>query len=201
MKRSELVGLVRELMAEQDNSSVEMEKALKAGLAQLKEDVDVTPTLSEMLDEEERLDESMTGLIVGGLLAAPKLLTWLGKAVNAIAKFFKGGEETEIGKGIEHAGHKWEGLYVKSIAFVLKKMRKSKLGVLYTEKDGSIDEERLYAASQIIYGVILAVAAGNAVSGALSTNSAIVQGLESVFGGTKAVEIVQISRKVFQALS
>jgi len=201
MKRSELVGLVRELMAEQDDSSVEMEKALKAGLAQLKEDVDLTPSLSEMLDEEEQLDESMTGLIVGGLLAAPKLLTWLGKAVNAIAKFFKGGEETEIGHGIEHAGHKWEGLYVKSIAWALKKMHKSKLGKYYSEEDGSLDEDKLYALSQTIYGVILALAAGNAVSGALNSGSVVVQGLESLFGGTKAIEIVQIAQKVRHVLA
>ena len=68
-------------------------------------------------------------------------------------------------------------------------------------KDGKQNNKDLYAVSKVVFGVILAVAAGNAISAAVSTSSPIIAALESIFGGTKVAEIIGIVPKVAKAVA
>lgn len=182
-----------------ENEPVDLDKAMQQGLAALEagssslKDED----LSQVVKEDEVLNESATGLIVGGILAAPKLIEWLGKAIGKISKLF-GKDDSAIAKGIEKFGKKWEKLYVKTIAVIIKK---TGFAEALWMKGGKQDNENLYALSKTIFGIILAVAAGNAISAAVSTSSPIIAALESVFGGTKVAEIIGIVPKVTKALT
>ena len=145
-------------------------------------------------EEKEIIDEAIGSLVVGGLLAAPKLVEWLGGAIKFLAKKFLGKDETKVADWIIKKGKKWEGLYIKAISAAVKLTGFAKQ--IWKKEDGSIDEQKLVLTSKVLFAVILAVAGGMAVKGVLSANSAIIQALESTFAGVKAVEIATIAGKV-----
>lgn len=182
------------------STSQDLDKAMQQGLSKLNSipsdlnDEDLSTVVKE---QKEILTESITGLVIGGVLAAPKILQWIGTGVGAIAKFFTG-NESEIAKWIEEKGEKWEKFYVKSISFVV---RKTGFASAIWKKDGVQNDNLLYATSKVIYGIILAAAAGQAISGAITAASPIFTALEGVLGGVKVVEIVGIIPKVKQAIS
>jgi len=158
--------------------------ALLQGLSALK-DLDKV----EGVELEEDINESVTGLVVSGLLAAPKILEWIGKAVGYISKAFTGDEESKIAGTLGKVAHKWEGYYLSAIEFAVKK-----LGIAKNvwSVDGEVDKDKLKTTAKILYAVILALAAGNAVSTVLSPSSAIIKAIEGALGGIKGTEIVQI---------
>ena len=182
-----------------EDETAGLDKAMAKGLSALEtgdsllDDEDLSQVVKE---DKEQLNESITGLVVGGILAAPKLIQWMGKGIGVIGKLL-GKDESSIAKGIEKFGTKWEKLYIKAIAKVIKTTGFAK--PLWM-KGGKQNDSDLYAVSKVVYGVILAVAAGNAISAALSTSSPIVAALETVFGTTKVVEIIGIVPKVAQAI-
>ena len=183
-----------------EDETADLDKAMAKGLSALEmgdsslEDEDLSQVVKE---DKEQLNESITGLVVGGILAAPKLIQWIGKSIGTIGKLL-GKDENSIAKGIEKFGTKWEKLYIKVIAKVIKTTGFAK--PLWM-KDGKQNDSDLYAVSKVVFGVILAVAAGNAISAAVSTSSPIVAALEGIFGGTKVTEIVGIVPKVTKALN
>ena len=152
--------------------------------------------LSEAIitEEKEVLNEAITSLIIGGLLAAPKLIEWLGKAIKYIGKKLLGKDENKIADWIIEKGHKWEKLYIKAIIVAVKLTGFAKQ--IWKKEDGSIDEQKLILTAKVLFAVILAVAGGMAVKGVLSTNSVIIQALESTFAGVKGTEIVGIANKI-----
>ena len=87
----------------EENTSQDLDKAMQQGLSKLNsissnlDDEDLSKVVKE---QKEILTESITGLVIGGVLAAPKILQWIGTGVGAIAKFFTG-NESEIAKWIE----------------------------------------------------------------------------------------------------
>ena len=151
------------------------------------EGLDLSETI---LKEKEELNESLTGLVVGGLLAAPKLVEWLGKAIGFISKKFAKKDESEIAEWIEKFAHKWEKLYLKAIIAAVKLTGFAK-GV-WKDKEGNIDEKKLVTTAKILFVVILTVAGGAAVKSALTAKSAIITALESTFGSIKVKEILNI---------
>jgi len=183
-----------------EDETADLDKAMAKGLSALEmgdsalEDEDLSQVVKE---DKEQLNESITGLVVGGILAAPKLIQWLGKSIGAIGKLL-GKDESSIAKGITKFGTKWEKLYVKAIAAVIKTTGFAKSLWM---KDGKQNDKDLYAVSKVVFGVILAVAAGNAISAAVSTSSPIIAALESIFGGTKVAEIIGIVPKVAKAVA
>jgi hypothetical protein len=90
----------KEKVTEVEAEDSSIDDAIKGGASQLAD-------LSSLKEEEyestlttegEVLNESVTGLIVGGLLATPKLMEWLGKGINWIAKKLAGKDENKIRK-------------------------------------------------------------------------------------------------------
>lgn len=145
-------------------------------------------------EEKEVLKEAIGSLVIGGLLAAPKLIEWLGKAIKFIGKKLAGKDENKIAEWIIQFGHKWEKLYIKAIIVAIKATGFA--SKIWKNANGSIDEQKLVLTAKVLFAVILAVASGVAVKGVLSSNSAIIQALESTFAGVKGAEIAGIIGKV-----
>ncbi len=193
-----LAGLLTEseyseaVVKEEEQAEVdpEVDSAMKAALSTLGD----VESLDEIQEEEHNLSESIVGLVGSGVLAAPKLLSWIGKAIGFISKAFKGKDESSIANSIESVAHKWEGLYLKAITAGIKATGLAKS--VWKKEDGSIDQEKLKIASKIVYAIILALAAGNALKTVLSPETAIIRAIEGSLGGVKAVEISQIASKL-----
>jgi hypothetical protein len=147
-----------------------------------------------IVSEKNILNEAVASLVIGGLLAAPKLIEWLGKAIKFIAKKLAGKDENKIAEWIIKFGHKWEKLYIKTIIMALKLTGFASR--IWKKQDGSIDESKITLTAQVLFAVILAVAGGMAIKGVLSSNSVIIQALESTFAGVKATEITGIANKL-----
>jgi hypothetical protein len=162
----------------------ETDSALSQGLSALK-DIDEV----EGLEVEEELNESVTGLVISGLLASPKILEWISKAIGYISKAFTGDNESKAANKLHDIAHKWEGYYLTAIKFAVKK-----LGIAKSvwSVDGKVDEDKLKTTAKILYAVILALAAGNAANAVLSSNSAVIKAIEGSLGGIKGTEIAQI---------
>ena len=176
------------------NSDTEIDAAMKAGLSALTSGGE---SLDEIKDDEQpkELNESIVGLIASALLAAPKIIEWIGKAIGFISKpFMKDKDENEIAKKIEHFGHKWEKLYLKAIIWVVKKTKF--VQQLWITPDKKIDEQKLLIVAKYIYAGILAIALGNAIKTVLGSASPIMKAIETSLGGIKATEIAQIASKV-----
>jgi hypothetical protein len=189
-------GQYKEKMAEVETEDSSIDDAIKGGASQL----DDLSSLKEgecesaMTVEGELLNESITGLVVGGLLAAPKLLAWLGKSINWIAKKLTGKDEVKIAAWIEKNAHKWEKLYIKAIIGAIKLTGFA--SKIWKKPNGEIDEQKLVTTAQVLYVVILAIAAGSAFKTVLGPDSVVIKALEGVFGSVKVSEIIGFLGKI-----
>jgi len=199
-RMQKLAGLITEseykesLNEEEQINDPEIDAAMKAGLSSLTSD---GASLDEIKDNEhpQELNESILALIGSGLLAAPKILEWMGKAIAFISKpFMKNKDENTVAEKIKHFAHKWEKVYIKAIVWVVKKTKFVK--DIWMNKDGNIDEQKLLTVAKYIYAGILAIAMGNAVGTVLGPASPIIKAIEGSLGTVKAVEIAQIASKV-----
>ena len=185
------------LLKEEKDTEIEaidnaVEDAIKLlNPAELKE-IDLSEAI--IAEEKEVLKEAVSSLVIGGLLAAPKLIEWLGKAIKFIGKKLAGKDENKIADWIINFGHKWEKFYIKVLVNAVKLTGFA--SQIWKNKDGSIDEQKLVLTAKVLFAVILAVAGGMAIKGVLSTNSVIIQALESTFTGVKATEIAGIANKI-----
>ena len=191
LRMQQLAGLITEnkhsaLILESEEQ--EIDQALSSGVNALQD----LSSLDEI--EEQPLEESVVGLVVSGLLAAPKLIEWLGKGIRWITKPFVGKDENAVAKNIIKFGHKWEKFYIKAIVAAIKFTKFGKQ--LWMLPDNKVDEQKLVSLAKILYGVILSIAAGNALNTVLSGSHPILSAIESTLGGVKAVEIAQIASKV-----
>ena len=183
-------------LLEQEPNDSEIDAAMKAGLSAL---TDGGASLDKIAEEEQpkELNESMGVLVVSGLLAAPKIIEWIGKAIGTISRYYStedNPDDPAFVKKMVHFAHKWEKVYIKTIVWVVKK---TNFGYkLWMTKDGQIDDQKLLILAKIIYAVILSLAIGNAVGTVLGPGSAVLKGIEGTLGGVKAVEVVQIATKI-----
>ena len=186
----------KEKMAEAEAEDSNIDDAIKGGASQLADlsSLKEGEYKSTVTTEGESLNESITGVVVGGLLAAPKLFQWLGKSINWIAKKLTGKDEVKIAAWIEKNAHKWEKLYIKAIMGAIKLTGFA--SKIWKKEDGSVDEQKLLTTAQVLYVVILAVAAGTAVKTVLGPNSAIIKALEATFGSVKVAEITSFLSKI-----
>jgi hypothetical protein len=174
----------------------ELDAAMKAGLSTLSSG---EASLEKLTDKEQpkELNESAVFLIGSALLAAPKVIEWLAKAVGTISKFYStedNPDDPAFIKKITHFAHKWEKLYLNVIIWGVKKTEFAK--TLWTTQDNQVDEQKLVALAKILYAIILALAIGKAVGTILEPGSAILKSIEASLGGVKATEIAQIISKV-----
>lgn len=166
-------------------------KEMKSGLSGLK------GYKAEKPKNEGQLNESVTAMVAGGLLAAPKIIEWIGKGIGFLVKSFSKKDESSIGKSIEKFGHKWEKFYMSLIKGAIKLT-----GFLESnwKKGKEVDEEKLELIAKVIYAVILTVAAGSALKTVLSPASPVIKAIEATFGGIKAAEIATIAKTVANKL-
>jgi hypothetical protein len=182
-------------LREEEQQQQSADQGLSAGLSGLKSGLSgLKGYKAPQPKKEDQLDESVGSLVASGLLAAPKLIEWLGKAVSFIAKKFTGKSESEAGKGIEKFGKKWEGLYVGIIEQAIKLT--GFLQDQWQTKDGKTDKEKLHLIAKVIYAIVLGVALVSAVKGILNPHSVVMASLEAVLGSVKAVEIAGIVKLV-----
>ncbi|MDA7649027.1 hypothetical protein N8580_01695 [Akkermansiaceae bacterium] len=156
-----------------------------------------------IIEDKTQLDESAIGLIAGGLLSAPKLLTLLGKLVGKISKLFgKDTSEEGVAAKIKKAGENLEKKYIKLLMKAIKLTGLVKK--VWTKEDGSIDQDKLHDTAEVVFAVILAVAAISATGGAISAfkdGSALFGALETGLTGIKGAEIADLLGKVGSKLA
>jgi len=149
-------------------------------------------------EEREQIDEAIGGLIVGGILSAPKLIALLGKLIKKIQGLFgKEASEEGIATKIEKAGENLEKKYIK---FLMKAIQMTGIAKqVWKKEDGSVDKEKLHDTAEVIFAVILtvaAVAAGGTAISALKSGSGIMAAIEGGLTGIKSSEILAIVQKI-----
>ena len=82
MKKSELVGLVREVLAEQEND--QLANALKQTFNQLGKEL----TANDDKIADDNVDEAIGLAIAGVTLAIPEIVRLIGSVVKRASKFF-----------------------------------------------------------------------------------------------------------------
>lgn len=153
--------------------------------------------------EKQPINEEAVSLVISGILAAPKLLEWIGKAVGWISKKL-GGKTT--GKNWEKAGKKLEKTYLKIIITLLKWtgfLKDYWTDEVY-EKGKTLptrvkNDQKLLVTAKTIYAVILGVAGLSAGYGAVhsaSVGHAAIAGLETGLFGVKIKDIHHIHDKL-----
>jgi hypothetical protein len=170
----------------------EIDAAMKAALNKLKDDSSLEELPANQTKQD--LNESAAATIIGGLLAAPTVISWIGSAVNYMVSPFSGKDESTAGEAIKRFAHKWEGFYLFIIKGVVKKIGFVK--PLWTNKDGKVEKEKLDYVCKFLYALIIAVAMGYAIKGALHASSAVMQALETSLGGVKAAELASLAVKL-----
>jgi hypothetical protein len=186
----------KQKMTEVEEEDSSIDDVIKGGAEQLADlsSLEKGEYESTVTTEGELLKESVTGLVVGGLLAAPKILEYIGQGINWIARRLAGKDESKIASWIVKNAHKWEKLYIRAIIGAIKLTGFA--SKIWKKEDGSIDEQKLVTTAQVLYVIILAVAAGAAVKTVLGPNSAVIKALEGAFGTVKVGEIVSFLGKI-----
>jgi hypothetical protein len=186
------------------------EKGLRLALeAPLREDLPLS-TLSE--EDQKKLDEAIgPAFIIGAILAAPKIIEYIGRIVQWVSKIFKkllGKSEEEqdkevaAAKWIEHQGHALHTKYIKVIKWVVKNTGFA--SKFYTDENGKVDEKKLETTAEFLLYIGVAVAAAFSVYGsiqALTSGSPIMGALEAGLSGTKADELIIAVKKLAPKLS
>jgi hypothetical protein len=189
--------MLRNILEQYVNETEEKQSddAMKAGLSALESGLSGLKGYEAPEPKKEgKINESPAAFIASGLLAAPKLIEWLGQAVNFIAKKMSKNKDIATGTGIKEFGKKWEKFYINILVKGIKLT--GFVESQWKDKDGKIDEEKIKLVAKVLYAIILGIALTSAVKGVISPGSAIVKSLEAVFGTTKAVEIASIAKAV-----
>lgn len=186
------------------------ERGLRLALeAPLREDLPLS-TLSE--EEQRKLDEAVgVGLIIGAILAAPKIIEYIGRIVQWVSKIFKKllgkseeeqDKEVKVAKWIENQGHNLHKKYINIIKWVIKNTGFA--SKFYTDENGKVDDEKLTTISEFLLYLGVAVAGVVSVYGsvqALTSGSPIMGAVEAGLSGTKADELVIAVKKLAPKLS
>ena len=198
MKKSEIVELVKEVITE-----VKEEKKLNLILEGVtKEDINAVHE-----SEKPLVNEAVVSIIVGAVLAAPKLMEYLGQVVKFIVKIFrklfKGGGESEEGENtvsnwIEKNGHTLHKKYIKIVMKVVKLFGVAKT-VWKDKQSGKVDIKKLKLTAEVLLNVAIAIAGASAIGGAVSafsSGSPIIGAIESGLGGIKGVELAAAVKSI-----
>jgi len=186
------------------------ERGLRLALeAPLRDDLPLS-TLSE--EEQRKLDEAVgIPLIIGAILAAPKIIEYIGRIVQWVVKIFKKllgkseeeqDKEVKAAKWIEDQGHNLHKKYIKIIKWVIKNTGFA--SKFYTDENGKVNDEKLTTAAEFLLYVGVAIAAAFSVYGsiqALTSGSPIMGAVEAGLSGTKADELIIAVKKLAPKLS
>ena len=198
MKKSQLKELVKEVITE-----VKEEKKLNLILEGVtKEDINAVHE-----SEKPLVNEAVVSIIVGAVLAAPKLMEYLAEVVKFIVKIFrklfKGGGKSEEGENtvsnwIEKNGHTLHKKYIKIVMKVVKLFGVAKT-VWKDKQSGKVDIKKLKLTAEVLLNVAIAIAGASAIGGAVSafnSGSPIVAAIETGLGGVKGVELAAAVKSI-----
>lgn len=198
MKKSEFAELVKEVITE-----VKEERKLNLILEGVtKKDINAVHE-----SEKPLVNEAVVSIIVGAVLAAPKLMEYLAQVVKFIVKIFrklfKGGGESEEGENtvsnwIEKNGHTLHKKYIKIVMRVVKLFGVAKT-VWKDKQSGKVDIKKLKLTAEVLLNVAIAIAGANAIGGAVSafsSGSPIIGAIETSLGGIKGVELAAAVKSI-----
>jgi len=198
MKKSEFVELIKEVITE-----VKEERKLNLILEGVtKEDINAVHE-----SEKPLVNEAVVSIIVGAVLAAPKIMEYLAQVVKFIVKIFrklfKGGGESEEGENkvsnwIKENGHSLHSKYIKIVMKVVKLFGVAKT-VWKDKQSGQVDEKKLKLTAEVLLNVAIAIAGANAIGGAVSafsSGSPIIGAIETGLGGIQGVELAAAVKSI-----
>jgi len=169
MKKSQLLELVREVIAEQQ-SDQELEAALKQTFSQVAKELQSNQT--QIVDKNGEVDEAALTLGAGLILSGPTILKVIGKITKTASKFFggKGATGDKIVKIADKMHHLLTGLIEKVVKVMLPKdvdpktVHKVSEGIFYLVVGGLLGAGSIEMAGKISTGNI----SGAAIKGALN---------------------------------
>lgn len=198
MKKSQLQELVKEVILEYKE-----EKQLNLILEGVtKEDINAVHE-----SEKPLVNEALVSIIIGAVLAAPKLMEYLAQVVKFIVRIFKpfktkDGDyeegENKVSSWIEKNGHSLHKKYIKIVMKFLKMVGLAK-SVWKDKQTGKVDIKKLKLTAEVLLNVAIAVAGANAIGGAysaMSSGSPIIAAIESGLGGIKGVELAAAVKSI-----
>jgi hypothetical protein len=198
MKKSQLQELVREVITE-----VKEERKLNLILEGItKEDINAVHE-----SEKPLVNEAAVSIIVGTILAAPKLMEYVAQLIKFVVKIFrklfKGGGEDEEGENkisnwIENNGHSLHRKYIKIVMRFVKLTGLAK-AVWKDKQSGKVDVKKLKLTAEVVLNIAIAIAGTNAIGAAhsaLTSGSPIIAAIEGGLGGIKGVELAAAVKSI-----
>lgn len=198
MKKSQLQELVREVITE-----VKEERKLNLILEGVtKEDINAVQE-----SEKPLVNEAVVSIIIGAVLAAPKLMEYLAQVVKFVVRIFKPftnkdgnfeDGENKVSSWIEKNGHTLHSKYIKIVMKVVKLFGVAKT-VWKDKQSGEVDEKKLKLTAEVLLNVAIAIAGASAIGGAVSAfnaGSPIIGAIESGLGGVKGVELAAAVKSI-----
>lgn len=169
---------------------------------------EVTEADKKAIEESEKslVNESITSIVVGAIMAAPKLIEYLAKIVKFLVKIFrslvKGREDETEGENAfsNYLMKKGHQLHDKYLLLVIKAVKL--FGIAKSEwkdENGKIDEEKLKLTAKIILNIGIAIAGTMAIGGAISyaaKGNALYAAIEGSLGFTKADELLAAVKEI-----
>lgn len=198
---------VSDLEREMGAVANELGSAFSAASDEIKQQVEEIPE-DELKEHKQKLNEAISvTVIIGFILALPKLVEIITKAVSKIVKLIQKltkanppeteQEKVEWAEKIIEFTHKWHKLYIKAFYYMFK------MSGLY-KKAGITDESTRMKVAKIFYYTVvagLAVAAGIGAVGAFKTAaSQAAHGGEFALGTFESVMVAIKSGEVAQFL-
>ena len=198
MKKSEFVELIKEVITE-----VKEERKLNLILEGVtKEDINAVHE-----SEKPLVNEAVVSIIIGAVLAAPKLMEYLAQVVKFVVRIFKPftnkdgnfeDGENKVSSWIEKNGHTLHSKYIKIVMKVVKLFGVAKT-VWKDKQSGEVDEKKLKLTAEVLLNVAIAIAGASAIGGAVSAfnaGSPIIGAIESGLGGVKGVELAAAVKSI-----
>lgn len=183
MKKSELAGLVREVLAEQEND--QLASALKQTFNQLGKEL----TANDDKIADDNVDEAIGLAIAGVTLAIPEIVRLIGSVVKRASKFF--GATGKSGDQIIALSKKMHSVLVYPIEKALMAM-------------GLKDKDKAHKVAGAILTVViagLAIASGAAAIEAFKKSSVVVGSAEGALTAIKSGEIGSYLARILRPLA
>lgn len=177
-------------------------------IAEYHEEVELDSLLEEVTDQDRELvkesetkllnEASITSIVIGAVLAAPKLLEYLSKIVAFVAKIFrkfvKGDQdatgENKVTDWLHSKGHTLHSKYLKLVIKAVKLFGVA--SSVWKNEDGSVDEAKLKLTAEVLLNVAIAIAGSAAIYGAVGAavkGKAVFAAIEGSLGAIKADEL------------
>lgn len=157
--------------------------------------------------EKPLLNEALVSIIIGAVMAAPKIIEYLAQVIRFIVKIFKplknkDGDfeqgQNKVSDWIEKQGHTLHHKYIHVVMKVVKFMGVAK-SVWKNKETGKVDKKKLELTAEILLNVAIAIAGVSAIGGAvgaLKAGSPIIAAIESGLGGIKGAELAAAVKQI-----